>query len=495
MKCPRCGGTDIETDNARGSQVCTSCGSVLEDNIIVSEVQFADSGGGSVNVVGQSVNSEGGHRPFGASGPTGFHSGYSRDSRSVTIDNGRKAIVSLAASLSLYSSSHIESAHRYFKLAVEHRFIQGRRTEYVVASCLYITCRFARTPHMLLDFADVLRVNVFTLGAVYLKLINRLNIRRMPIIDPSLFLLRFVNKLDFGDKSHEVAKTAIRLVARMKRDWMQTGRRPAGLCGAGILVAARLHGFSRSQKEVVNVVRVGSNTLRQRLAEFEDTPSSNLTVVEFQQIDLEGEADPPAFSKARKRDREQKEVLVDGVAQKEMERVAESVVFKNLDGGRESDKKTISTSDTTVLESATASKPWVEPQDNGSLSDLSDEELDSFILAEDEVELKSKIWHEVHKDFLEKQEAKARQAEADEQLGGKTQPKKKKKKRNTKSGPAASTDEAVKEMLAQKKVSKKINYAKLMELGIIDELPPEAIPPAEPTKPADVIENSENNNL
>jgi hypothetical protein len=39
--------------------------------------------------------------------------------------------------------------------------------------------------------------------------------------------------------------------------------------------------------------------------------------------------------------------------------------------------------------------------------------------------------------------------------------------------PADSADEAVQQMLAQKKVSKKINYAKLKELGIIDEIPEE----------------------
>ncbi len=29
--------------------------------------------------------------------------------------------------------------------------------------------------------------------------------------------------------------TALRLVSRMKRDWIHHGRRPAGLCGAGVL--------------------------------------------------------------------------------------------------------------------------------------------------------------------------------------------------------------------------------------------------------------------
>jgi hypothetical protein len=192
----------------------------------------------------------------------------------------------------------------------------------------------------------------------------------LPIIDPSLYILRFVNKMDFGDKTHEVGKTALRLVSRMKRDWMQVGRRPSGICGvsqqppyvrvspsmccswmssdhtfdacnptpsiafkrcillfppppalpllhavvlasaycipvlpphtrtmlkAGLLVAARLHGFSRTQKEVLQIVRVCDSTLRKRLAEFEDTPSSALTTQEFMTIDLEGEADPPAF--------------------------------------------------------------------------------------------------------------------------------------------------------------------------------------------------------
>ena len=38
-----------------------------------------------------------------------------------------------------------------------------------------------------------------------------------------------------------------------------------------------------------------------RLEEFEKTPSGQLTIDEFLQIDLEEESDPPSFSEARKR--------------------------------------------------------------------------------------------------------------------------------------------------------------------------------------------------
>ena len=119
------------------------------------------------------------------------------------------------------------------------------------------------------------------------------------LADPVLFLPRFVMYLQLGDKRHEVGRTAIRIVSRMKRDWLHVGRRPAGICGAALLLAARLHGYARTQTEIVHAVKVCSNTVRKRLDEFADTPSAKLTMDEFLSIDLEGEADPPAFKKSQ----------------------------------------------------------------------------------------------------------------------------------------------------------------------------------------------------
>ena len=57
--CPNCGCTDIDKDPARGDAVCTGCGSVLEDQIIVSEVQFQENAAGGAAVIGQYVSAEG----------------------------------------------------------------------------------------------------------------------------------------------------------------------------------------------------------------------------------------------------------------------------------------------------------------------------------------------------------------------------------------------------------------------------------------------------
>lgn len=147
------------------------------------------------------------------------------------------------------------------------------------------------------------------------------------ILDPSLMIPRFAHKLEFGEKEHEVSMTAMRLVARMKRDWMAVGRRPSGLCGAALLVAARIHNFCRLKKDILKVVKVCESTLRKRwaskmhwqlsgsqwilihsfldvfvsrLVEFEETASGSLTIDQFQTIDLEEEADPPCFTQSRK---------------------------------------------------------------------------------------------------------------------------------------------------------------------------------------------------
>uniref|UniRef100_A0A8C2DPL3 Uncharacterized protein n=1 Tax=Cyprinus carpio TaxID=7962 RepID=A0A8C2DPL3_CYPCA len=86
--------------------------------------------------------------------------------------------------------------------------------------------------------------------------------------------------------------TALRLLQRMKRDWMHTGRRPLGLCGAGRL----------SNVQMINIVVFEVHPkMRILLTEFEDTPTSALTINEFMRVDLEKECDPPSFVAGQKK--------------------------------------------------------------------------------------------------------------------------------------------------------------------------------------------------
>ncbi|XP_069581175.1 BRF1 general transcription factor IIIB subunit b [Brachyistius frenatus] len=290
--CKTCGGSDIDVDQARGSAVCTGCGSVLEDNIIVSEVQFVEGSGGVSSAVGQFVSADGPVKaPLLGSG---FHTSVGKESRAQTLQSGKRQIQQLGSQLQL-NQHCLDTAFNFFKLVVSKHLTRGRKTEHVIAACLYLVCRTEGTPHMLLDLSDLLQVNVYILGKTFLLLARELCINA-PAIDPCLYIPRFAHMLEFGVKTHEVSMTALRLVQRMKRDWMHTGRRPSGLCGAALLVAARMHKFRRSVKDVIGVVKVCQTTLRKRLTEFEDTPTSQLTIDEFMRVDLEQECDPPSFT-------------------------------------------------------------------------------------------------------------------------------------------------------------------------------------------------------
>ena len=200
----------------------------------------------------------------------------------------------------------------------------------------------------------------------------------------------------------------------MKRDWIQTGRRPSGICGAGcvktvlrlpsflpsvcppfchamcipyasrmhpvcipyftphssslcrlpichthtpilhtsiflcnhssyvitrirlepipaLLIAARLHGFRRTQQEVVRVVRICDVTLRKRLVEFSDTSLGRLTAAELESTDLESfgtPADPPSFAKARLLEEKQTRALA--APAREAARVQRELKLKSL---------------------------------------------------------------------------------------------------------------------------------------------------------------------
>ncbi|XP_026195762.1 transcription factor IIIB 90 kDa subunit-like [Anabas testudineus] len=295
--CKNCGCSDIDVDQARGDAVCMGCGSVLEDNIIVSEVEFVESGGGGSLAVGQFVSAEAGakHPSFGDA----HLSGMGKESRAQTLQRAKQHINTLGHQLQM-NQHCLDTAFNFYKMALARHLTRGRKASHVIAACLYMVCRTEGTPHMLLDLSDLLQVNVYVLGKTFLVLARELCINA-PAIDPCLYIPRFTQLLEFGEKNHEVSMTAMRLVQRMKRDWMHTGRRPSGLCGAALLVAARMHDFCRTVKEVVGVVKVCESTLRKRLNEFEETPTSQLTIEEFMRVDLDQECDPPCFTAGLKK--------------------------------------------------------------------------------------------------------------------------------------------------------------------------------------------------
>ncbi|KAJ5760689.1 hypothetical protein N7520_007845 [Penicillium odoratum] len=298
--CPNPGCPAPHIVEEEGQKLCTGCGTVIAESNIVSEVTFGESSSGAAVVQGTFVGEGQSHtRSFGP----GFQRGGGMESRELTEANGNTCISQLARPLNIPESAS-KAAGQVFKLAVGLNFIQGRRTKNVAAVCLYIACRRqAGNTVMLIDFADILMINVFKLGRTYKALLDELrlggNVFLISPIDPESLIYRFAKQLEFGPATMRVSAEAVRIIQRMNRDWMTIGRRPAGLCGAALILAARMNNFRRTVREVVYVVKVTEITISQRLNEFGSTESGDLTVDQFRSVQLENSHDPPAFTRAK----------------------------------------------------------------------------------------------------------------------------------------------------------------------------------------------------
>ncbi|XP_054726188.1 transcription factor IIIB 90 kDa subunit [Anastrepha obliqua] len=512
LKCRNCGSTDIEEDNARGDAVCTNCGSVLEDSLIVSEIQFEEVGRGAA-AIGQFVSAEstGGATNYGYGK---FQVGSGTESREVTIKKAKREITHLCQQLQL-TQHYIDTALNFFKMALARHLTRGRKSTHIYAACVYITCRTEGTSHLLIDISDVQQICSYELGRTYLKLSNALCIN-IPSVDPCLYIMRFANKLQFGAKTHEVSMTALRIVQRMKKDSLHSGRRPTGLCGAALLIAARMHEFSRTILDIVGIVKIHESTVRKRLIEFADTPSSALTLDEFMSVDLEAEQDPPAFKAARKKDRDrikdigehelsklQKEI--DTHLEKDLKRLQKNTI-KRLTGGvgdiaNDVDFEDVESanfieeSNLEAIKECLADTPEVkvpqkipekivinglkpdiesmcrpapselqeaerskenEVMDDLDLEGLDDEEINNYILTHEEAEYKNNMWNALNAEYLKEMREKEERL-AKEREEGKPE-KKKRRPRRKAIGPSTTAGEAIEKMLQEKKISNKINY-------------------------------------
>uniref|UniRef100_A0A0A9X7K6 B-related factor 1 n=1 Tax=Lygus hesperus TaxID=30085 RepID=A0A0A9X7K6_LYGHE len=521
-KCKACGSSTLEVDPSRGDTVCTTCGTVLEDSVIVSEVQFEENSHGISSAIGQFVSAEstGGCRSFGA----GFHPSVARESRDVTLQNAKKAISDLCQNVRL-NQHCLDTAFNFYKMALNRNLTRGRKQSHVVAACVYITCRIEGTPHLLIDFSDVLQICAFELGRTYIKISQALCIN-IPAVDPCLYVLRFANKLELGDKTHEVTMTALRLVQRMKRDNIHYGRRPSGICGAALLMAARLHNFNRSVGDIVKVVQVHETTLRKRLVEFGETPSSSLSLTEFMTVDLEEEQDPPSYKAARAKDRQRLQELVKDKASLEqfnqlkheiekhifdkrkrkntgefddpetskkraedededfknfvneatlhiLEDIEDDVELRELEenGGLGPNLQSMGISDVDGS-STRADQPFVfeyEAKDGElDLEGIDDDEIDGYLMNDKDAEGKEELWNKLNAEYLKAKREKQERLEK-ELAEGKAPSDRKKRKMSKKktANQANSAGEAIEKMLQEKKISTKINYDVLKSLDVL----------------------------
>ncbi|SPQ20291.1 9fa7dc9d-c9b1-4661-8b18-c38a57a814d8 [Thermothielavioides terrestris] len=302
---PVCNNPQCEKSDVRDG-VCQNCGRVMYESNIVAEITFGETASGAAVVHGSYLAADQGSIRPTASGPAfrRVPGAGGSEARERSLREAKQIMNQFAHQLRI-PLHLVDKAHRLYRAASTSNFIQGRRKHTVAAVCLYAICR--KEDHnkvMLIDLADIIKTDVFLLGKSYKDLLNshpNLKEGTKPIIIEDL-IFRFASKLEFLHDTNKVALSAVRIAQRMRHDNITHGRRPAGICGAALIMAARAHNYRRTVREVVYIAKVTMATLQERMEEFANVPAAQMTVAQFQEAESfpETSHDPPFVYKQTK---------------------------------------------------------------------------------------------------------------------------------------------------------------------------------------------------
>eukprot|EP00792_Barthelona_sp_PAP020_P006077 TRINITY_DN2901_c1_g1_i1.p1 TRINITY_DN2901_c1_g1~~TRINITY_DN2901_c1_g1_i1.p1 ORF type:complete len:462 (-),score=137.30 TRINITY_DN2901_c1_g1_i1:472-1857(-) len=411
--CPNCGSTTLSQVEQKGMTCCANCGEVIDENVVVNELQFIESGG-STSTSGQFISST------SSSGTSSHGKGFlfNSKSRDITIAKAKHRIQDIAQNFGL-GQHVVEAAQRFYMLALSNGFCRGRRAEHVYAVCLYTVCRREKKPFMLIDFSSHLRVNLYVLGNCFVKFVQQLHLD-MPIVDPSLYIHRFAAQLNFGKETGMIANAALKLVAEMKRNWLHMGRRPSGVCGAALFVASRMYGYNRTYEEITRIVKIASTTLHKRTLEFTELPSSSMTGEQLEdgKLELAEQLTHPTFRKHMAKVLEEFDAIMEGTNTTELLDVEER-----------------------LLQEIQAAEFANEPEDLSYY----DQEIASMIYSKEEVQLNAQVFNQLYGEWYEEHLEKLKERDKEQKAS---------KARKSKEG----ID------LLKSRVSSRINMDKLSEL-------------------------------
>ncbi|EXJ56924.1 hypothetical protein A1O7_07268 [Cladophialophora yegresii CBS 114405] len=288
--------------------ICETCGALVqEESGLVSEQGFGETDSGRIVATGVQVGQDQTHQRTFTSGGAFGNAGREATSSSDRTRIQARSIMTSYCPIFNIQSSEVERGMLCFGLAVTNGFLAGRTIESVAVASLYIACRRKKEQVqgvqrpvyslMLIDFAEKLNMDVFALGKIYRDLYEKLWYDKktgswkdetasidFQGMDPAVLVPKFVKELEFDRRDElKIQYDAIQIIKRMKRDWIHAGRRPSGVCGAAVLLAARMNNYRRTTREVVLMAKVTEITLNKRLQEFHDTKASNLSVTNFLQ--------------------------------------------------------------------------------------------------------------------------------------------------------------------------------------------------------------------
>nr|XP_043632133.1 transcription factor IIIB 60 kDa subunit-like [Erigeron canadensis] len=493
--CPHCvKNSQTHRDHTTGSVCCVDCGKVISQDLYTEDATFVKDAGGGARLAGNLVK-------MGSA---------CSESHIRTLNKGNTVISELT---NKYGITNVDHATKYYQIAVERGFTRGRRTPLVAAACLYVACRELEKPFLLIEFSSELGVSVYELGTVYFQLCMLLSLQDHPFVqkpvDPSLFMHRYTSGLMKNDDSNnkKVLNTALHLAVSMKRDWIQTGRKPSGICAAAIYVSSVLHGYNFSRADVMEEFTNEAMKFEKDMRFCKQSKMPGVTEVVCQHKNsavqsgfglcrncylefcggLDG-SEPPAYQRAEmeRLSKESVKSMMDSTLNTEplprpIANGNGSQHYSELQANAKENYKGSSpefqcaspnpgmldkigdTADIFI----SSKDPPATVDETDTLSEIDNNEVDCYLLNPEETRLKTKVWEMMNENSKQARKLytgtsqEIREAQA---LAKKEKDKRRRAMEAKNAKPAQTAAEAAGQLFTKKKLSSKINYDALKDI-------------------------------
>ena len=284
-----CGNTDIVTDTSTGEQICTACGTVLNDTVIDHGPEWRafdpqqtenltrvgapltplihDKGLSttiswrSQDATGRRLTQEEKQRQYRLRKWQRRTSASDSTQRNLT--QALSELTRIADELNLPQNTR-ETAAMIYRKAVTQGLIRGRTIQSVVASAIYMSCRQCQVIRSLEDVAKAATISRKEAARNYRHLYKQLQ-PEVPQVDKDNLITKYVNQLRISGQTERLCRKVMDQAAEQR---LTIGRAPEGITAAALYIACKINQEDRTQGEIAKAAQITEVTIRNRYKEL-----------------------------------------------------------------------------------------------------------------------------------------------------------------------------------------------------------------------------------
>ena len=287
--CDQCNKDSIIFDNSANEFVCSSCGFVINNELLNNEniqgyiiqsdyndrartgmpESLAVHHKGLSTLIGRGDTDARGKafKPIQKMAIQRLRTWTSRsqlnDSVSWNLEKALKFLNNFGDKLCL-NHAVIESAAYIYRKAAVKKLAKGRSTIGLVGASLYAACREASTPKTILDIAEICNISSKELMAHYKLILNELDLH-IPATKGPDYVTIICNRLKLSEKTK---REALQIFSKVEQKGISIGKNPRAIAGAVIYLASQICDEFIRQVEICQVADISTVSLRKRCKEI-----------------------------------------------------------------------------------------------------------------------------------------------------------------------------------------------------------------------------------